>query len=590
MNYSLYLCTRKDKEMKRILFLFIAAMLSFAAGTQTVLWAEEELPPITLTIDPSKSYQTIQDFGASDCWTAELVGDYFLTSVKKKATRWLFSKETDRSGNPLGIGLSCWRVNLGAGSASQGSDSNISDKTRRVECFLKEDGTYDWARCNGQQWFMREAKDYGVEHFLLFSNSAPVYFTKNGKANANNQNTSCNLKNDCYDDFAEFLATTTKHFVDEGYNITYIAPVNEPRFDWKDGQEGSPWENANIAKLARELDKSIRSRNLAAKILIPEASSLDLLYGGSGRAANQLYSFFDTRSPSYIGDLESLAKVVTGHSYWTFRTNEELKSIREKVRDGAEKYGVDVMQTEWSMLDAPPSTSAGFPASYEEASKMDIALYMGKLIYSDLTFGNMTGWSYWTTFAQERYSQKNRFYLIRINASEDTGEESYGNLKNGGTLTADKNLWVLGNYSRFIRPGYKRIELVDDGDLNALLGSAWLSAEGDEIVAVLVNMKKTARKVSFSLSAGSVESVKTYVTDKSRNLHYESDMTSTEGMEIPARSVVTVVMSLKEALGLEDITTTRGNGNKIYDLNGQQVSSMQKGKVYIVSKKKVLIR
>ena len=87
--------------MKRILFLFIAAMLSFAAGTQTALWAEEELPAITLTIDPSKSYQTIRDFGASDCWTAELVGDCFLTSVKKKATRWLFSKETDRSGNPL---------------------------------------------------------------------------------------------------------------------------------------------------------------------------------------------------------------------------------------------------------------------------------------------------------------------------------------------------------------------------------------------------------------------------------------------------------------------------------------------------------
>lgn len=576
--------------MKRILFLFIAAMLSFAAGTQTALWAEEELPAITLTIDPSKSYQTIRDFGASDCWTAELVGDCFLTSVKKKATRWLFSKETDRSGNPLGIGLSCWRVNLGAGSASQGSDSNISDETRRVECFLKEDGTYDWTRCDGQQWFMREAKDYGVEHFLLFSNSAPIYFTKNGKANANNQNTSCNLKNDCYDDFAEFLATTAKHFVDEGYNITYIAPVNEPRFDWKDGQEGSPWENGNISKLARELDKSIRSRSLSTKILLPEASSLDLLYGGSGRAANQLYSFFNTRSSTYIGSIESLAKAVTGHSYWTFRTNEELKSIREKVRDEARKYGVEVMQTEWSMLDAPPSTSAGFPASYEEASKMDIALYMGKLIYSDLTFGNMTGWSYWTTFAQERYSQKNRFYLIRVNASGDTGEESYGSLRNGGTLTADKNLWVLGNYSRFIRPGYKRIELVDDGDLNALLGSAWLSAEGDEIVAVLVNMKKAARKASFSLSAGSVESVKTYVTDKSRNLHYESGMTSTEGMEIPARSVVTVVMTLKETLGLQGITATNEDSDRIYDLNGQQVSSTQKGKVYIVSHKKVLIR
>jgi hypothetical protein len=34
------------------------------------------------------------------------------------------------------------------------------------------------------------------------------------------------------------------------------------------------------------------------------------------------------------------------------------------------------MQTEWSMLDAAPNTETGFPASYEEATDMDIALFM----------------------------------------------------------------------------------------------------------------------------------------------------------------------------------------------------------------------
>ena len=147
------------------------------------LRAGEAQSPAEVKIDITKTFQTIQDFGASDCWTAEYISDYFSTTQKEKAARWLFSQKMDANGCPEGIGLSCWRVNLGAGSASQGSASNIEDETRRVECYLNSDGTYDWTRCDGQQWFMKQAKDYGVEHFLLFSNSAPIYFTNNSSVN-----------------------------------------------------------------------------------------------------------------------------------------------------------------------------------------------------------------------------------------------------------------------------------------------------------------------------------------------------------------------------------------------------------------------
>jgi hypothetical protein len=455
---------------------------------------------------------------------------------------------------------------------------------------MKADGTYDWSVCDGQQWFMQQAKDYGVDHFLLFSNSAPIYYTKSGKANTNNQSLSCNLKDDCYDDFAEFLATTTKHFVDKGYNVTYIDPVNEPRFDWKDGQEGSPWDNGNIAKLATELDKSITNRNLTTKILIPEASSWDLLYSGSGRAANQIDAFFRSGSSNYIGNLPSLAKVVAGHSYWTFGNNTDLKNVRQEVRDAAKEYGLEVMQTEWSMLDAEPSTSAGFPASYDAATKMDIALYMGKLIYCDLNYGNMSGWSYWTAFAQEKWSQKNRFYLIRMNAQGDTGEESYGDIKKGGTLTADKNLWVLGNYSRFIRPGYKRVDVSGADEMNALMASSWLSADGNTLVTVLVNMNRISRNIALALDGKSVQSIKTYVTDKDRDLQLDTTLSDAADMDIPARSVVTVVATLGASSGINAAKADTNKGdNKIYDLNGRQLSRAQKG-IYIQNGKKYIAK
>lgn len=555
------------------------------------LGAGEALPPATISINADHTIQTIQDFGASDCWTAEYVSDYFGTTEKENAARWLFSQQMDNNGNPEGIGLSCWRVNLGAGSASQGTNSNIDDETRRAECYLKEDGSYDWTRCDGQQWFMKQAKEYGVDHFLLFSNSAPVYFTKSGKANTNNQSMNCNLKDDCYDDFADFLATTTKHFVNEGYHVTYIDPVNEPQFDWKDGQEGSPWENANISNLVKELDKSIQTQQLTTKILIPEAAKWNCLYGGNeARANNQLSAFFDSSNSTYIADLPSVAKVAAGHSYWTFRTNNDLKDVRERVRDEAAKYGVEVMQTEWSMLDAAPETSAGFPASYDAASKMDIALYLGKLIYCDLVYGNMTGWSYWTAFAQEKWSQKNRFYLIRMNAKGDTGEESYGDIKKGGTLTADKNLWVLGNYSRFIRPGYKRLEVNGADELNGLMASSWLSPDAKTLVTVLVNMSRGSRKIDLSLSGSHVEDVKTYVTDKDHDLQYDATSSDAANMEIPARSVVTVVMSLGQSSGISDVKALPTvNDGKIWSLSGRQVNNPQKG-IFIRNGKKYILK
>ena len=565
----------------RIVSLFIICHLSFShAVAQT---------PAEVTIDLTRTFQTIQDFGASDCWTAEYVSDYFSTTEKEKAAKWLFSQQMDKNGNPEGIGLSCWRVNLGTGSAEQGTSSNIADETRRAACYQKSDLTYDWTRCDGQQWFMKRAKDYGVDHFLLFSNSAPVHMTKNGKANANNQTISCNLKDDCYDDFAEFLATVTKHFVDEGYNVTYIDPVNEPRFDWKDGQEGSPWENTNIAQLAKQLDKSIASRSLSTKILIPEASSWDLVYGGTGRAANQIYAFFNRKSANYIGNLPSLAKVVAGHSYWTFRTNADLKDIREKVRNEAAKYFLEVMQTEWSMLDAAPETSAAFPESYETASKMDIALYMGKIIHCDLCYGNMSGWSYWTAFATERYSQKNRFYLIRMNATGDTGDESYGDIKKGGRLTVDKNLWVLGNYSRFIRPGYKRVAIKGADDLNGLMGSSWLSPDEKTLVTVFVNMSQTGKKIGITVADNTIESMKAYLTDKNNSLKFQSSLNDAPDMEIPARSVVTIVAQLNNATGIHATSSLKSSINKFYKLNGHSTSHPSKG-IHIYNGQKYIVQ
>lgn len=583
---------------KQFLGLMALAFLPLSMKSQSTFY---------ITVNPSQTYQTLESFGASDCWTADYVGRYFSDSQKAQAAKWLFSRQFDRDGNPEGIGLSLWRINLGAGTAEQGPASGIDDESRRTSCFLGSDGTYDWTKSSGQQYFMQQAREYGVEKMLLFSNSAPVYYTKNGKGFADSGISGSNLKEDCYDQFADFLSTCVKHFTDEGYPVFYIDPVNEPQFDWTSGQEGSPWDNVSISRIARSLDASLSAKELSVKILLPESSSWDMLVGGTGRASNQLEAFFDpSNTDTYIGNLSHLSMTVAGHSYWTFTTEDGLTVMRREVADAARKYGVHVAQSEWSMLDAAPSSSTGFPDSYEDASYMDIALFMGKLIYCDLTYGNMNSWSYWTAFAQEKWGQKNRFYLLRLNKSGDTSNESYDDLKTCDMISDNSNLWVLGNYSFFIRPGYKRIamngdNLSDDG----LMGSAWISPDRKRIVTVFVNMNETAKGVKFDMSnlGTTVSSIKKYVTSADFNLHRDQALSETFSRDsrivVPARSVVTFTFDMKSTVnGINSASTSSASCEpfNVYRPDGTEtacqvrnLSGLPPG-LYIANRKKVILK
>lgn len=203
---------------------------------------QEEIVSVekSVTIDAGQAFQTMVGFGASDCWTPAYIGKYW-TSSRDRISELLFSSEIV-DGQPKGIGLSMWRVNLGGGSAEQGDGSGIVDKSRRAESYLTDNLSLDWTHCEGQRYFMSRAKEFGVNDFVLFSNTPPVQYTLNGKGFSQNGG-SANLKSECYDDFASYMAEVAKHYVDEGYPVSHISPVNEPQYNWDgNGQEGSGWK------------------------------------------------------------------------------------------------------------------------------------------------------------------------------------------------------------------------------------------------------------------------------------------------------------------------------------------------------------
>lgn len=463
---------------------------------------------LTVTLDPQTTYQTIESFGASDAWSTQFVGKNWPLNTRQEIAKLLFSTEIDDGGKPLGIGLTAWRFNIGGGSAEQGNGSDINDEWRRAESFIDTDGNYDWTKQQGQQWFLQEAAKYNVDNFTAFVNSPPVAFTKNGKAYSDDGE-SANLAADKYQDYADFLMNVMSNVqANTGVRFKYLSPFNEPQWEWRCcNQEGSPWNNDEIAAVTRLIDGAITREQLDTKIELTEAGSLDFLINDNGNPArgDQIFNFWSSSSDMYLGDLSNLAPSVAGHSYFTTYDLNRLVSTRETLNNRIKQVDPELkfVMSEYTLLEnheeiRGPGRDLG----------IDPALYMARVVHADLVFGNAVSWQWW--LAVSPYDYKDGLVYIDFN-------------KDGGSYYESKMLWGLGNFSRFIRPGMKRMAVSRSDNLSKqaaiadMLQSAYIS--GDEMVVVFVNQTQEGRTIKFEgIDTEEYESIEVYQTNATRNM------------------------------------------------------------------------
>lgn len=492
----------------------------------------------SVNINPSVAYQTIAGFSASDAWQCAWVGRDW-TNSRQGIADLLFSQEI-KNGQPKGIGLSMWRVNLGGGSAEIGDASGISTVHRRAESFMGADGkTLDWSKCTGQRFFMEQARKAGVEKFVFFSNSPLVQWTYNGQGRSDRVDHS-NLMPSKYPAFANYMADVTRHFVDEGYNITHISPINEPMVYW-DGhdQEGTAWTVAESAKLARELDRALTERNLDTQILLAENDRWDYLNGDREWAGQtDIASHYWTEGDeSYIGDLRHAPRLFGAHSYWTDTDWNGMREVRAKAAAKARQFGLELWQTEWCMLGDGHNTDE-YPG-HGSATDMERALYMTRVIHNDLTVANVSSWSYWVAI-DGRDQHNNRWLLIFLDMATGTS----GSVFDGeGSYAPSLNLWALGNFSRFIRPGFKRIDLATTESRN-FFGSAYISPDGKRLVAVYSNCSQKPVKIDTSIEGGfNASQIHSYTTSTSKSL-LEASITDAKSILLDPQSITTIVYDL----------------------------------------------
>lgn len=503
-----------------------------------------------VSINLESTFQTIDHFGASGGFQDQWVGKW-PDAKREAAAKLLFSNQNDAQGNPEGIGLSLWRTVIGDGAADQ-SDSGFRSNTwfRETECFLSPDGTYDWSKQEGEQWFLAKAREYGVNKFSAWATTPPYFMTKNGYTFSTNDVATFNSPESNYKAYSNFLATVMSHYEEAGFNFETICAFNETQYEWnavigEASQSGTRATNAEVAAVSRIMDKVFTEKGVNAKIMIPEAAQLKYLFEGTTNTENQIEEFWEESSANYIGDLNNLSQHVAGHSYFSNNTTEESlrqrKSLNSKLQSNPQN--LDYWQTEYSLLGAAYQQNR----DVNTLEDIDYALWLARIIHTDLVYGNATGWSFWTAFNQSQFGDHpNRFNLILYTPNVD------GPSNTDGTFQENKLLWALGNYSRFVKPGMVRFAIEDPDytddvvSIENFMISGYTDLSNKEIVLVLINATEDTRSLAldgyaekFSVVGDTFEM---YTTSATANL--KKSTTNAEEITIPAKSIVTLRATL----------------------------------------------
>jgi hypothetical protein len=225
---------------------------------------------------------------------------------------------------------------------------------------------------------------------------------------------------------------------------------------------------------------------------------------------------------------------------------------------------LEFWQTEFSLLEDASDGKT-------EMTPIDYSMFISRVIHFDLVEGNCSGWSWWTALSRPGAADHAyRFALINW----------YPNAENRAACTdgdfgITKNLWTLGNYSRFIRPGYKRVAVNRSDGLTSTtaaygqMASAYLSSTSDTLVMVLINYSEFDQQLSLNLSnipANFVlEKLKPYVTSATDDLKAYPEISALSPVYLKARSVTTLVGINANAVHTSvDLKIPSGKSVKIY--------------------------
>ncbi len=252
--------------------------------------------------------------------------------------------------------------------------------------------------------------------------------------------------------------------------------------------------------------------------------------------APESFQYLKNMSDPILNDSTALANmdILGAHFYGTSVSNMPYPLFQQK---GA---GKELWMTEVYV----PNSNADSADRFPEA--LDVAYNM----HNGIVEGNFQAYVWW--------------YIRR----------SYGPMKEDGTMS--KRGAMMAQYSKFVRPGYIRVDATKNPDTNVYI-SAY---KGDgKAVIVAINKGTSAVSQKFNLQgASAVSKVSSWVTDGSRNVAASTSYTGTSfTAQLPAQSVTTFVADLGTIIPVEKDAFSQLEGEAYDDQSGTQNGSCSEG-------------
>jgi glucuronoarabinoxylan endo-1,4-beta-xylanase len=319
---------------------------------------------------------------------------------------------------------------------------------------IKSDGT-SW----GPIGDAKKAADRGA---IVWA--APWTPPSNCKSN-NSPDNGGTLNTNCYDSWSSTLAAFPALAKQSGVTVIGISAQNEP--DNSTPYESTLYSGAQMVAFVKVLGPKLKALNPPVKLLAPESTRWERLWG-----ADEDYG------DAILADAQASAQVdiFATHMYET----------QDAVAPPA-GFTKPIWVTEMSGVQ-------GYP---EAGPSSDIAdgLVWADWIYQAFVVGNASAWHAW--------------WMTSLN------NDNEGLLLMGGGTT--KRLYTVGNYSKFIRPGYRRVTLSGTPPTGVEL-TAYLSPTDGTVVIVALNSGASAVALPLYLSGKAPCTMTPWVTSATDNL------------------------------------------------------------------------
>jgi len=397
---------------------------------------------ICVFVDPAKKFET--HFGIGGAITDASVETFAKLPANKQ------QEVLDAYFDPQkGIGYTVARTNIHSCDFSSGSYTYVTEGDKDLKSFnVGHDRQYRIP-------FIKKALAATGNSLKIFGSpwSPPAFMKSN-----NDMLHGGKLKLEFYQAWANYYAKFVKAYKAEGIPIWGISIQNEPMATQK-------WESCIFTAeeerdfLKNNLGPTMKREGLADKKIIVWDHNRDLIY---------------QRASTLLDDPEA-AKYAWGigyHWYEPWSGGEMMFDNVKLVRD--------------AYPDKNLIFTEGCADSFDAAKVNDWALgeRYGRSMIHDLNNGTV-GWTDWNILLDEKGGPNHvqNYCFAPLHADTRTGELIYTN-----------SFYYIGHFSKFIRPGARRI--ASSPSRSALQSTAFTNADGKTAVVV---MNKGEQKVSYFL-------------------------------------------------------------------------------------------